>query len=90
MDPNRLTQKAQEALAEAQNNAVRYGHREIDGEHLLLALCQQDGGLIPRLLEKVQRPADVVVAALERDWEPRRLASGSAAPGGEAGNPAPQ
>ena len=37
MDISRFTQKTQEALAEAQNVAVRYGHQEVDGEHLLLA-----------------------------------------------------
>ena len=30
MDPNRLTQKSQEALQDAQAEAVRYGHTEVD------------------------------------------------------------
>ncbi len=34
MDPNRLTEKSQVALQEAQKNAVRFGHQEVDGEHL--------------------------------------------------------
>ena len=38
MDLNRLTQKSQQAMQEAQSKALRYGHVEIDGEHLLLAL----------------------------------------------------
>ena len=38
MDMNRLTQKSQEALQEAQTIAIRLGHTEVDGEHLLLAL----------------------------------------------------
>ncbi len=38
MDPNRLTEKSQEALTEAQAIAQRLGHTEVDGEHLLLAL----------------------------------------------------
>ncbi|CAD7774714.1 MAG: hypothetical protein KIIPBIDF_00606 [Candidatus Methanoperedenaceae archaeon GB50] len=37
MDISRFTQKTQEALAEAQNIAVSYGHQEVDNEHLLLA-----------------------------------------------------
>ena len=37
MDINKLTQKSQEALTEAQNAATRSGHSEVDGEHLLLA-----------------------------------------------------
>jgi ATP-dependent Clp protease ATP-binding subunit ClpB len=38
MDLNRLTEKSQQALSEAQSTAVRLGHTEVDGEHLLLAL----------------------------------------------------
>ncbi|MCQ4079323.1 ATP-dependent chaperone ClpB [Streptomyces sp. RB6PN25] len=52
MDMNRLTQKSQEALQEAQTTASRMGHTEVDGEHLLLALADQADGLVPRLLEQ--------------------------------------
>ena len=41
MDPNRLTQKSQEALHDAQTKALRFGHTEVDGEHLLLALLDR-------------------------------------------------
>ena len=71
MDPNKLTQKAQEALQAASAAAARFGHRETDDLHLLLALAQQEGGLIPRLLTKLNRPADVVTAEVER-WLARR------------------
>jgi ATP-dependent Clp protease ATP-binding subunit ClpB len=49
MDMSRLTQKSQEALQLAQSEAVRLGHTETDGEHLLLALLDQPEGLVPRL-----------------------------------------
>ena len=52
MDPNRLTQKSQEALHDAQTKALRFGHAEVDGEHLLLALLDQPDGLVPRLLDR--------------------------------------
>ena len=51
MDPERLTQKSQEALHDAQTKALRFGHTEVDGEHLLLALLDQADGLVPRLLD---------------------------------------
>ena len=57
MDMSKLTQKSQEALQQAQSEAVRRGHTETDGEHLLLALLDQPEGIIPRLLE--QAGADV-------------------------------
>ncbi len=51
MDLNRFTQKSQEALAAAQALAVRHGHQGVDGEHLLAALLDQEGGLVPRIVE---------------------------------------
>ena len=50
MDPSHLTQKSQEALHDAQTKALRFGHPEVDGEHLLLALLDQAEGIAPRLL----------------------------------------
>jgi len=61
MDPNRLTEKSQLALQEAQTIAVRFGHQEVDGEHLLLALVRQEDGIVPKLLAK----AEAEVSSLE-------------------------
>ncbi|GAA3139354.1 hypothetical protein GCM10020255_015450 [Rhodococcus baikonurensis] len=55
MDTGSLTEKSREALQEAQNVATRMGHTEVDGEHLLLALVDQQDGLVPRLLEQAAR-----------------------------------
>ena len=52
MDPNRLTEKAQEALRQAQTVAARHGHQQVDNEHLLLALIEQEGGVAPRLVQR--------------------------------------
>jgi ATP-dependent Clp protease ATP-binding subunit ClpB len=62
---NRLTQKSQEALHDAQTKALRFGHTEVDGEHLLLALLDQPDGLVPRLLAA----SGVNVAQLRVDVE---------------------
>jgi ATP-dependent Clp protease ATP-binding subunit ClpB len=70
MDSNRMTQKSQEALNQAQALAVRFQHQEVDGEHLLLALVEQPEGLIPRLLERLDiNPsnfADALRAVLDK------------------------
>ena len=58
MDISRFTQKTQEALAEAQNIAISYGHQEVGSEHLLLAFLKQEGGLFPCLLQKMNVPVD--------------------------------
>src|SRR6201999_3128541 len=65
MDPNRLTQKSQEALHDAQTKALRFGHTEVDGEHLLLALLDQPDGIAPRLLAQAGADPDRLRTALE-------------------------
>ncbi len=60
MDPNKYTQKSQEAIQDAQALMLRHGHSEVDGEHLLAALLQQESGLFPRLLQKIGVPIDVM------------------------------
>jgi len=82
MDLGRLTQKSQEALQAAQTLGVRYGHSEIDAEHLALALLEQEDGLLPRLLTKMDKPADAVRQAFVREIERRPRVSG---PGVEPG-----
>ncbi|MDH3524536.1 MAG: ATP-dependent chaperone ClpB [Acidobacteriota bacterium] len=83
MDLSKLTQKSQEALAAAQELAVRRGHQEVDAEHLLSALLQQEGGLAPRLLAKMD--VDAAALARELDAELDRLprVSGGAVEGGK-------
>jgi ATP-dependent Clp protease ATP-binding subunit ClpB len=56
MDINKMTQKSQEALQVAQNVAVQHGHQEIAPEHLLMALVQNEEGLIPRLMNNINVP----------------------------------
>jgi ATP-dependent Clp protease ATP-binding subunit ClpB len=50
MDFNRLTEKSQEAIRQAQSTAVTYGNQQVDVEHLLLAMLEQEGGLAPSIL----------------------------------------
>jgi ATP-dependent Clp protease ATP-binding subunit ClpB len=49
LDISKFTEKAQAALAEAQELAVRHNHQAVDAEHLLLSLLRQENGLAPRL-----------------------------------------
>ena len=81
MDPNKLTQKSQEALHDAQTKALRFGHTEVDVDHLLLALLDQADGLVPRLLERAEIDAGAVRAEIERQLERRPRVSGSGASG---------
>ena len=61
MNFNNYTQKSIEAVQSAQQLAVQNSHQQMEQVHLLLALLQQEGGLIPQLLRKM----DVTVESLE-------------------------
>jgi len=79
IDINRTTQKVQEALQAAQAQALRLGHAEIDGEHLLQALCEPSDGLIPRLLKKLNIDVETFTDGLQQDLQSRAKISGSGA-----------
>ena len=83
MDINRLTQKSQEAFAEAQNKAVTFGHVEVDGEHLLWALLNQDAGLLPRLLSRMDIQPNSLKKDVEAELDRRPRVSGSGAEPGK-------
>ena len=83
MDPNHLTQKSQEALHDAQTKALRFGHTEVDGEHLLLALLDQAEGIIPRLLSQAGADPDRLRQALEAELARRPRVSGPGASPGQ-------
>ncbi len=53
MNINRLTEKTQEALQTAQNVATQMNHAEVTPEHLLVALVEQSGGIVPSILHKL-------------------------------------
>ncbi len=76
MDMNKLTQKSQEAVQQAQAIALRYGHREVDGEHLLASLLAQDNGLVPRMLTRIQVDGDVLKSELEKELARQPKVSG--------------
>lgn len=50
MNFEKFTDKAQEAVVEAQQLALKLDHQQVDVEHLHMALLEQEDGLIPRLL----------------------------------------
>ena len=53
MNINQFTQKSIEAVQTSQTLAQTYGNQQIEQPHLMLALLQQEGGLIPQLLTKM-------------------------------------
>ncbi|MBA3465483.1 MAG: ATP-dependent chaperone ClpB [Deltaproteobacteria bacterium] len=66
MKLDKLTNKAQEAIAASRDLAVARHHAEVRPEHLLLALLDQEGGVVPRILSKLGADPRVVRADVDR------------------------
>ena len=54
MNIQKFTQKSVEAINDCEKLAYEYGNQEIEQEHLLVALLQQEDGLILKLIEKME------------------------------------
>ena len=80
MDLNKFTEKSQSAITEAQNIATRHQHQALDVEHLALALVEQEGGLVPRLFEKLGVAPELLKAKLEEELAKLPRVSGDATP----------
>jgi ATP-dependent Clp protease ATP-binding subunit ClpB len=79
MDPNRLTEKVQESLSAAHRLAGKLGHQQMDVEHLLMALLDQERGLATSILNKAEIPADALKVRVHRDLEKLPRVSGPGA-----------
>jgi ATP-dependent Clp protease ATP-binding subunit ClpB len=77
MRPDRFTEKLQQALQSAQDNASKRRHTELDNDHVLLALVQQPEGVARPLLEQIGLSMDNVVRRLEEELERRATVQGA-------------
>jgi ATP-dependent Clp protease ATP-binding subunit ClpB len=77
MDLNKYTQKSQEAILNAQNLAQDYNHQAIEPAHLLLALLQQEEGVVPALVNKVAGSVQSLRNELTHELEQRPKIHGS-------------
>ncbi len=62
---DRFTERAQEAAQRAAEIIQRYGHNQIDTEHILLALIEQPQGVIPQILEILKVDVNVITDRLD-------------------------
>lgn len=79
MNLEKYTEKAQEAIVGAQQWAIRLDHQQVDGEHLAMALVDQEDGLIPRLLWVLGVNPNDIAAELKKELERLPKVYGSAA-----------
>ncbi len=77
MDFNRFTEKLQEAFRSAQSLAAARGNQQIDVEHLLVALLEQDGGLAQSILARANVPLENLHRRLIQELDKLPKVSGS-------------
>jgi ATP-dependent Clp protease ATP-binding subunit ClpC len=61
----RFTERAQDAAARAYEILQRYGHNQVDTEHILLALIEQPDGVVSQILEKINVNVDTLRYKIE-------------------------
>ncbi|MGD8998123.1 MAG: ATP-dependent chaperone ClpB [Anaerolineae bacterium] len=79
MNLNRFTQKAQEAILEAQSLASSRNHSQIEPSHLLLALLQQSDGIVPQVVQKLEANPREMALALEGELNKKPRIQGATA-----------
>ena len=77
MDFNRFTEKLQEAVRAAQGIAVRHGNQQVDLEHLLAALLEQESGLAGSVLARAGVNVDALAARIRSEIERLPKVSGT-------------
>lgn len=78
---DKLTLKAQDAVQSAQNLATTLQHSSIDAEHLLLALLEQQEGVVRPVLQKLSVDPEGLRAAIRADLDRQPKVQGSSAHG---------
>jgi ATP-dependent Clp protease ATP-binding subunit ClpC len=64
---DRFTERAQDATQRALEILQRYGHTQIDTEHVMLALLEQPEGVIPQILEALNVDAEALKQRIDED-----------------------
>ncbi|MGH2593932.1 MAG: Clp protease N-terminal domain-containing protein, partial [Anaerolineae bacterium] len=77
MNLSKFTEKAQEAVLEAQKLTEEFGHPAIEPEHVLLNLLRQSDGVAPQLLQKLGQSPEQMASIVERDLQGKPRVSGS-------------
>ena len=80
MNIEKFTEKAQQALAQAQSSLGRFEHAELDAEHILLALLEQEEGLVPQVLKKAGVEPQHVLEHVRAALNERPKVSGAGQP----------
>ena len=76
MNISKFTQKSVQAVQDLENVAYQFGNQEIEEEHLLYALLEQEDSLILKLIEKMEIDKDYFRNSLNQALDARVKVSG--------------
>ena len=74
---DRLTEKAREAIMEAQSQSHKLGHQEVDVWHIFAALVAQEGGIVSSIIKKLEISDSAIELSLSRELNRRPKVTGS-------------
>ncbi|PAE39378.1 ATP-dependent chaperone ClpB [Bacillus sp. 7884-1] len=83
MDLNRMTERLQNGIIDAQSLAIKSSHQEVDELHLFLTLLRQEDSLLKTILEKADIPTVSVEKALQNALNKKPQVTGSGAEHGK-------
>ncbi|NLC67484.1 MAG: AAA domain-containing protein, partial [Clostridiaceae bacterium] len=69
MNIDKFTEKGQQVLAASREAALRYGHQQVDGEHVHFALLTQEDGIIPKLIEIMGENISLILDDVQKEME---------------------
>ena len=81
MNLNKYTQKAQEAVINAQTLAEEYHHSQIEPVHLLAALLRQEDGVVPQIVKRLGVELGSLLSRVEETLQRMPRVTGGAQPG---------
>jgi ATP-dependent Clp protease ATP-binding subunit ClpC len=81
---DRFTERAQDAAARAYEILQRYGHNQVDTEHILLALLEQNDGVIPQVLERLGVDVSMIRSRIDEVLRRSPRSATIYGPGGES------
>ncbi len=79
---DKFTERAQEAVLEAQETALEYNHSQIEPEHLLYTLLAQEDGVVPQVVSKLGRSPHQLLSQVQNELQGKPKVYGAAVQAG--------
>ncbi|MES2744830.1 MAG: ATP-dependent chaperone ClpB [Bdellovibrionota bacterium] len=76
MDFNRFTERTQQSIKDAQRLAISLGHSAVDVDHVFRSLLDQENGIVPKILSRLEVPVDRIKTFAQNELEKKPRISG--------------